>query len=84
MIDLVATTSLRCVTRGLLPPVLQQRVRATEDAGTSKEKSYYVWIDVDGPAFSAVETNEEAAARMRIEQEARKGGGVRMRYGSTT
>ena len=95
MIDLIATNNFRWVKRevqrdptdavGEVRQVLQQRVKVTESAGTSKERSYYAWLDVDGPAFEDAETPEQAAAREHLEDEALKGGvarRVRVRLGN--
>lgn len=82
MIDLIATNSFRWVQRAVANSptvavearqVLQQRVKVMEQAGSSKERAYYVWLDVDGPAFSAVESDDERTARERIEAEAARG-----------
>jgi hypothetical protein len=65
--EIAVTANFRAVHRdgGM---VVQQRCFVTVDAGTVKERTTYVWLDVEHAMFAAVESPAEIKAREEVER----------------
>ena len=69
-IELTPTANLRWIKHadetGDIRTFLQQQFLAMEQAGTAKERSYYVWMDLESDVLGAAESPEDARARKHL------------------
>ena len=71
MIDKLTATptpNFRKVMRDADGGVVQQRFHISRNTGSTRETSFYVWLDLDHKMFSTVEAPDEIKRRQDVEE----------------